>query len=98
MKSKDYFIFLFPFGKSINRRKTEHNIMDSDCIIPGKERWIMGKRWKALAVFAAFLLSLPTGCGTAEDLNATDTAKEETGAGTDTGGKGETAGESRMSS
>ena len=55
----------------------------------------MGKRWKALAVFAAFLLSLPTGCGTAEDLNATDTAKEETGAGTDTGGKGETAGESQ---
>ena len=55
----------------------------------------MGKRWKALAVFAAFLLSLPTGCGTAEDLNATDTAKEETAAGTDTGGKGETAGESQ---
>ena len=40
----------------------------------------MGKRWKTMAVFAAFLLSLPTGCGTAEDLNATDTETDETAA------------------
>lgn len=46
--------------------------MDSDFIITGKERRIMRKRWKAMAVCTAFLLSLPTGCGVAEDLNETD--------------------------
>ena len=33
----------------------------------------MRKRWKTMAVCAAFLLSLTAGCGAAEDLNATDT-------------------------
>ena len=37
----------------------------------------MRKRWKIIAVCAAFLLSLTAGCGAAEDLNTVDTDTAE---------------------